>query len=323
MAPMAGRPPGWDQLDPAIAAVAHGDQDAFRQVYEQLSGPVYGVILAVLRDPAQAEEVAQEVFLEMWRRAFRYDPGKGSATRWALTIARHRAIDRVRSAAAASARELRTAAGAPARVSDTAADTSDLELLRQCLLDLSHLQREAITLAFYGEHTYAEAARMLGVPLGTLKNRIRDGLARLRACMQGGPAARGPETAARHLQETLDSRVLIEQAKGILAERLRVSPDDASVLLRRNARAHHRCLAQLAGDIAREAAAAGPGAGIPPAPGRGEGHRAVPAAVPATARWRAAPSPTDPPRGRVPDSPTRSASYGPGGNTDVRQELRE
>jgi RNA polymerase sigma-70 factor (ECF subfamily) len=319
----AGRQPGWDQLDPVIAAVAHGDRDAFELVYERLSGPVYGAILAVLRDPAQAEEVAQEVFLEMWRRAFRYDPGKGSATRWALTIARHRAIDRVRSAAAASARELRIAAGAPGRVSDTAADTRDLELLRPCLRDLSQLQREAIMLAFYGEHTYAEAARMLGVPLGTLKNRIRDGLARLRDCMQGGPAARGPEAGARQLQETLRSRALFEQARGILAERLRVTPDDASVLLRRNARAHHRCLAQLAGDIAREAAVAGHGAAAPPAPGRGGSDRAVPAAAPGTARWRPAPSPTDPPRGRVPDSPARSASPGPGGNTDVRQELRE
>jgi RNA polymerase sigma-70 factor (ECF subfamily) len=266
--PGGGRP-GWDRLDPVIAAVARGDHDAFELVYEQLSGPVYGVILAVLRDPAQAEEVAQEVFLEMWRLAFRYDPGKGSATQWALTIARHRAIDRVRSAAASSARELRTAAAPPAaQVRDIAADTADLALLRQCLSSLSHLQREAIMLAFYGEHTYAEAAEILGVPLGTLKNRIRDGLARLRHCMRSGAGASEQEAAARQLQDSLGSRVLIEQAKGILAERLRMTPDEAFVLLRRYARDHHRCLSQVAADIARGTPATGLSGPAAPAPDR-------------------------------------------------------
>jgi RNA polymerase sigma-70 factor, ECF subfamily len=244
--------PGWDRLDPLIGAVARGDDGAFELVYEQLSGPVYGVILAVLRDPAQAEEVAQEVFLEMWRLAVCYDSGKGSATGWALTIARHRAIDRVRAANASAARELRAArALPPAQASDTVADAADRQLLRQGLARLSHLQREAIMLAFYGEHTYAEVARMLGVPLGTIKARIRDGLARLRHGMQGGPTASEQQAAARQLQGRLDSRVLIEQARGILAERLQVTPDEAFVLLRRYVRDDHRCLSQLAGDIAR------------------------------------------------------------------------
>jgi RNA polymerase sigma-70 factor, ECF subfamily len=246
---------GWDELGPLVAAVARGDPGAFDVVYERLSGPVYGVILAVLRDRAQAEEVAQEVFLEMWQLAFRYDPGKGSVTRWALTIARHRAIDRVRSAAASSARDLRTATAPPAPASDSAADAADPELLRQCLGALSDLQREAIMLAFYGEHTYADVAGLLGVPLGTIKARIRDGLAKLRHCMQSSAAAREREAAASQLQDTLDSRVLIEQAKGILAERLRTTPDEAYVLMRRYARDHNHPLTHLAGDIARGTAA--------------------------------------------------------------------
>jgi RNA polymerase sigma-70 factor (ECF subfamily) len=260
---------GWDEL---VAAVARGDPDAFDVVYERLSGPVYGVILAVLRDRAQAEEVAQEVFLEMWRLAFRYDPGKGSVTRWALTIARHRAIDRVRSAAASYARDMRTATAPPAApASDTAADAADPELLRQCLGSLTGLQREAIMLAFYGEHTYAEVASLLGVPLGTIKARIRDGLARLRHCMQTSAAFREQEAAASQLQDALETRVLIEQAKGILAERLRTTPDEAFVLLRRHARDHDLPIAQLAGDIARRTAATirgGPEAASPASRGK-------------------------------------------------------
>jgi RNA polymerase sigma-70 factor (ECF subfamily) len=261
-----GSYPGRDHLGPLLAAVARGDDGAFELVYEQLSGPVSGVILAVLRDRAQAEEVAQEVFLEIWRLAARYDPGKGSPARWALTIARHRAIDRVRAAAASSARELRAATALPAaQPGDTAADPPDPERLRQGLSSLSHRQREAIMLAFYGEHSYAEVARMLGVPLGTIKARIRDGLTRLRHGMQSGPTASEQEAAASQLQSTLDSRVLAEQAKGILAERLRVTPDEAFVLLRRYARTHNRPLGQLAGDIARGTAVmrSGPAAASP------------------------------------------------------------
>jgi RNA polymerase sigma-70 factor, ECF subfamily len=243
---------GQDDLGPLIAAVARREPGAFDLFYGHLSGPVYGVILAVLRDWAQAEEVTQEVFLEMWQLAVRYDPGQGSAMGWALAIARHRAIDWVRSTAAASAREwLDATASFADQVSDTAAAADDLERLRQCLADLTDLQRQAITLAFYGEHTYAEVAGLLGVPLGTLKSRIRGGLARLRADMQIAAATPGQEAAASQLQVALEGRVVIEQARGILAERLRVTPDEAFILLRRYARDHNRSLAGLAGDITR------------------------------------------------------------------------
>jgi RNA polymerase sigma-70 factor, ECF subfamily len=183
--PGPGRP-GKDDLDRLLAAVARGEHGGFDLVYEQLSGPIYAAVRAVIRDPGHAEEVTQEVLLEIWRLAFRYDPGKGSAAAWALTIARRRAIDRVRSVAAASARERRAVMAAVPwdQVGGAVEENLDRVRLRGCLDTLSDLQREAIMLAFYSGHTYAEAAGMLGVPVGTAKARIRNALIRLRECMQ-------------------------------------------------------------------------------------------------------------------------------------------
>src|SRR5258708_39810328 len=101
-----GLPEGTDRdLDGLLALVARGDEKAFASVYDQLAGPVYGLIRRVVRNPAQSEEVAQEVLLEVWRAASRFDPSKGSAATWVMTIAHRRAVDRVRSAAAAAAPE--------------------------------------------------------------------------------------------------------------------------------------------------------------------------------------------------------------------------
>ena len=139
----------------------------------------------MLRDPAQSEEVTQEVLLELWRTAVRYDSDKGSATAWALTIARRRAIDRVRRTAASSAREQQAAMAAASwdQTNEAVEDILDGERLLRCLDQLSDLQQEAITLAFYGGHTYSEVASILGAPLGTVKARIRDAVIKLRDCM--------------------------------------------------------------------------------------------------------------------------------------------
>jgi RNA polymerase sigma-70 factor, ECF subfamily len=180
----AGGSAGGD-LGTLLGLVARGDEAAYGVVYGQLAGHVFGVARSVLRDPAHAEEVAQEVLLEVWRQAAHYDPARGTAKAWVMTLAHRRAVDRVRSEQASAAREQRAAKPEVSYdvVAETVAARLDAERVRRCLGSLTGLQQESITLAYYRGLTYREVAALLKVPVGTVKTRMRDGLIRLRDCL--------------------------------------------------------------------------------------------------------------------------------------------
>jgi RNA polymerase sigma-70 factor, ECF subfamily len=175
-------------LEAALAAVARGDEAAFAVVYDRAAPVVLGTARRILRDPAQSEEVMQEVLLEVWRSAARFDPAAGSAAAWISTLAHRRAVDRVRSEQRAALREIRAATAAVPydEVADAVEASLDRERVRHCLAGLTELQREAVTLAYYGGYTYREVAQLLGVAVGTVKTRMRDGLIRLRDCLGVG-----------------------------------------------------------------------------------------------------------------------------------------
>ncbi len=183
-----GAAPGPDQVAEEFASwldrSALGDETAFAQLYDALSRRLYGLVLRVVRDPAQSEEVTQEAFLEIWRTAARFDRSRGTALGWMMTIAHRKAVDRVRSAEAASRRDTQfhetTQEVAFDSTSEAAHTSLDVERVRKALATLTDAQRSALELAYFGGYTHTEVAAMLGLPLGTAKTRIRDGLIRLR-----------------------------------------------------------------------------------------------------------------------------------------------
>lgn len=176
-----------ERLSEVMAAVARGDEEAFAVLFDALSARVFGMVRRVLRDEAQSEEVAQEVMVEVWRTATRYDPSVGGVVPWVLTLAHRRAVDRVRSEQSASQRDLRVGARAVDTEHDVVADRVEVllehEQVRRCLGTLTDLQKESITLAYWSGYSYREVAELVSSPLGTVKARMRDGLIRLRDCL--------------------------------------------------------------------------------------------------------------------------------------------
>jgi RNA polymerase sigma-70 factor (ECF subfamily) len=185
-----------EELNRLLSHVADGDQEAYTQLYDAITPLAFGIVRRVVRDPAQSEEVTQEVMLEVWRAAARFDQERGNATAWVATMAHRRAVDRVRSSQ--SSRDREQVAGrrevAYDAVAEQVVETAEREHVTQAMAALTPLQREAIELAYYGGRTYREVANHLDAPLGTVKTRMRDGLKRLRAALtgpDGGPPTPG------------------------------------------------------------------------------------------------------------------------------------
>lgn len=176
------------RLADLLALTAQGDHGAFEEVYNQVAPAVFGTVRRVVRDPCLSEEVTQEVFIEIWRTASRFNASKGSPIAWVATIAHRRAVDRVRTEQRSADRDRRAASVAVAydEVAESAEHNLDVERVRHCLKRLTDLQREVVTLAYYRGYTYREVAGLLGVPAGTVSTRMRDGLIRLRDCLGVG-----------------------------------------------------------------------------------------------------------------------------------------
>lgn len=172
-----------------MSRVAEGDQGAFAQLYDATSRTVFGIVLRVVQNHAQAEEVTQEVYVEAWRAARRFDPALGTPSAWLNTIAHRKAVDRVRSVERRSVRENREAQSAGAQdardTADLVVDADEGRRVRDALEQLTEAQRTALQLAYYEGRSYREVAEYLEVPLGTAKTRIRDALKRLRMQMGG------------------------------------------------------------------------------------------------------------------------------------------
>lgn len=180
--------PSTPDPDALLVQVGRGDRAAFEALYATIAPMVLGVITRVVRDPAQSEEVAQEALVDVWRTATRFDPDRGSARAFVAVIAHRRAVDRVRSEEAARRRDTQDAVldlHRPDAVDagEEVIESFERRQVRNALDDLTDMQREAIVLAYYDGRTQSEVASLLGVPLGTVKTRIRDGLIRLRDTM--------------------------------------------------------------------------------------------------------------------------------------------
>jgi len=167
-----------------LALVAEGNKEAFSELYDDLSPRVSGLIRRILKDPAQSEEVEQEVFLEIWQIAKQYSPEKGGAMSWIMTIAHRRAVDRVRASQASYNRDTKIGIRDYVPDYDDVSETVQIHLeherVKVAMSRLTDTQRQAVTLAYHGGYTQKEIAEILNIPLGTVKTRLRDGMIRLR-----------------------------------------------------------------------------------------------------------------------------------------------
>jgi RNA polymerase sigma-70 factor (ECF subfamily) len=175
-------------VEALVGRVARGDIRAFDALYDELASAVFGLARRVVRDPSRAEDVTQEVFLEVWRKAARFDSALGKAKTWVMTIAHRRSVDAVRRSESQKRHDHRV----PPDETTQAEPVEGLivaeehRAVRDCLETLTDLQLESVRLAYFNGYTYNEVATLLDKPLPTIKTRMRDGLIRLRDCLEGG-----------------------------------------------------------------------------------------------------------------------------------------
>ncbi|HPG76799.1 MAG TPA: sigma-70 family RNA polymerase sigma factor [Rhodoglobus sp.] len=172
------------RLQELLARVGRGDRQAFSALYDEMAPRVLGLVTRLLRDPAQSEEVTQEIFLEIWQTSSRFDPNKGGASTWILTMTHRRAVDRVRASQASRDRDVKVGIRDLDADYDHVAESVEVriehERVEKAMARLTDMQRQAITLSYYGGYSNSEVAEILSVPIGTIKTRIRDGMIRLR-----------------------------------------------------------------------------------------------------------------------------------------------
>lgn len=177
-----------EDLELLLERTATGDTLAFEQLFDQVSGRVHGLALRIVRDPARAEEITQEALLDVWRRAASFDRSRGTALSWVLTISHRRAVDAVRTSQSQSDRdrgyESRHTVPLPDPTAEDATDRVRSATVHHAVAELPTGQRRAVELAYFGGRTHREVAAELGIPLGTAKTRVRDGLHRLRKVLR-------------------------------------------------------------------------------------------------------------------------------------------
>ena len=190
--PEATAPPGSPadvnrRLGALLEQIARGDQAAFAEFYELTSRRVFGMARRVLIDVELSEDTTQEVFLQVWQNASKFNPEAGSPLAWLMTISHRRAVDKVRSSQSSTDREAKYGASsqdiAHDSVSDEVSSRLEAEAVVRCLETLTDTQQESVRLAYYGGLTYREVAEKLNAAVPTIKSRIRDGLIRLKTCL--------------------------------------------------------------------------------------------------------------------------------------------
>ena len=183
------------ELDGLLARVAGGDHVAFRELYDVFAPRVYGLIRRTLVDDGQSQEVAQDVFLEVWRSASRFNAVRGSATSWIMMMAHGRAVDRVRASRASRDRDLRIGARDREVHFDPVSEAGELSIesarVTVALARLTSIQRDAISMTYFEGLTGPELAARLDIPVSTLKSRLREALIRLRDELDIVPSLEG------------------------------------------------------------------------------------------------------------------------------------